>query len=249
MNCVCVLSHVLLFATPWTVAHQAPLSIRFSRQEHWSGLPFPTPGEWIGDGENADIGGQWAIKEYYRFTELVAVSRAKGQKKWGHRGSVNRSIVEDERKESEMTLGKWLRRVRGSEEKHLKTEDGTFSVSGAARLPPSFPEFFLLIHLLQAQSSSSFFMGFPKGKLYRTIPYVQPHSDFHHLQWKATVHSTAYRALELCSAYSLASFLPFFLWVSTLQTFWNICIFFKKPVSCLSAFVTVIPHLGSFFPP
>ena len=30
-------------ATPWTVARQAPLSMEFSRQEHWSGLPFPTP--------------------------------------------------------------------------------------------------------------------------------------------------------------------------------------------------------------
>ena len=32
-------------ATPWTVAHQAPLSIGFSRQEYWSGLPFPSPGD------------------------------------------------------------------------------------------------------------------------------------------------------------------------------------------------------------
>ena len=32
------------FATPWTVAHQAPLSMGFSRQESWSGLPFPSPG-------------------------------------------------------------------------------------------------------------------------------------------------------------------------------------------------------------
>ena len=31
-------------ATPWTVAQQAPLSMGFSRQEHWSGLPFPSPG-------------------------------------------------------------------------------------------------------------------------------------------------------------------------------------------------------------
>ena len=30
--------------TPWTVAHKAPLSMEFSRQEYWSGLPFPTPG-------------------------------------------------------------------------------------------------------------------------------------------------------------------------------------------------------------
>ena len=40
-----VLSHVQLFVTPWTVAHQAPLSLEFSRQEYWSGLPFPPPGD------------------------------------------------------------------------------------------------------------------------------------------------------------------------------------------------------------
>ena len=39
------LSHVRLFATPWTIAHQGPLSMGFSRQEHWSGLPFPSPGD------------------------------------------------------------------------------------------------------------------------------------------------------------------------------------------------------------
>ena len=38
-------SRVQLFATPWTVAHQAPLPMGFSRQEHWSGLPFPSPGD------------------------------------------------------------------------------------------------------------------------------------------------------------------------------------------------------------
>ena len=39
------LSHVRLFATPRTVAHKAPLSTGFSRQEYWSGLPFPSPGD------------------------------------------------------------------------------------------------------------------------------------------------------------------------------------------------------------
>ena len=39
------LSHVQLFATPWTIAHQAPPSMGFSRQEYWSGLPFPSPGD------------------------------------------------------------------------------------------------------------------------------------------------------------------------------------------------------------
>ena len=41
--CVSVLSYVRLFATPWTVACQAPLSMEFSRQEYWSRLPFPPP--------------------------------------------------------------------------------------------------------------------------------------------------------------------------------------------------------------
>ena len=44
---MCVLSHfshVQLFVTPWTVARQAPLSMGFSRQEYWSGLPCPPPG-------------------------------------------------------------------------------------------------------------------------------------------------------------------------------------------------------------
>ena len=39
------LSCVWLFASPWTVAHQAPSSIGFPRQEYWSGLPFPSPGD------------------------------------------------------------------------------------------------------------------------------------------------------------------------------------------------------------
>ena len=43
--CVKSLSHVQLFATPWTIAHQTPLSMGFSRQEYWSGLPFPSPGD------------------------------------------------------------------------------------------------------------------------------------------------------------------------------------------------------------
>ena len=40
-----VARRVQLFATPWTVAHQAPLSMGFSSQEYWSGLPFPSPGK------------------------------------------------------------------------------------------------------------------------------------------------------------------------------------------------------------
>ena len=43
--CACVLSHVQPSATLWGAAHQAPLSIGFFRQEYWSGLPFPSPGD------------------------------------------------------------------------------------------------------------------------------------------------------------------------------------------------------------
>ena len=45
---LCVLRRSVVsdtFVTPWTVAHQAPLSMGFSRQEYWSGLPFPPPGD------------------------------------------------------------------------------------------------------------------------------------------------------------------------------------------------------------
>ena len=43
--CVWSLSHVWFFAAPWTVVYQTPLSMGFSRQEYWNGLPFPTPGD------------------------------------------------------------------------------------------------------------------------------------------------------------------------------------------------------------
>ena len=44
------LSRVRLFATPWTVAYQASPSMAFSRQEYWSGLPFPSPGDFPDPG-------------------------------------------------------------------------------------------------------------------------------------------------------------------------------------------------------
>ena len=45
-----VLSCVRLSATPWPVAHQAPLSMKSSKQAYWSGLPFPTPGDFPNPG-------------------------------------------------------------------------------------------------------------------------------------------------------------------------------------------------------
>ena len=49
------LSCIQLFATPWTVACQAPLSVGFSRQEYWSGLPFPSPGIFLTQGSNRGL--------------------------------------------------------------------------------------------------------------------------------------------------------------------------------------------------
>ena len=40
-----LVTHVQFFAIPWTVAHQVPLSMDFSRQEYWSGFSFPSPGD------------------------------------------------------------------------------------------------------------------------------------------------------------------------------------------------------------
>ena len=48
--CMCILSHVRLFATPWTVACWTPLSMEFCRQEYWNGLPFPPSGDLLNPG-------------------------------------------------------------------------------------------------------------------------------------------------------------------------------------------------------
>ena len=54
------LSRVQLFATPWTVAYQPSPSMGFSRQEYWSGLPFPSPGDLPNPGikPGSNIGGR-----------------------------------------------------------------------------------------------------------------------------------------------------------------------------------------------
>ena len=54
------LSRVQLFATQWTVAHQALLSMGFPRQEYWSGLPFPPPGDLPDPGIEPRSPALWA---------------------------------------------------------------------------------------------------------------------------------------------------------------------------------------------
>ena len=60
------LSHVRFFATPWAVAYQAPLSMGFSRQYYWSGLPFPSPADLLTQGLNHIVDRRftvWATRE------------------------------------------------------------------------------------------------------------------------------------------------------------------------------------------
>ena len=54
------LSRVQLFVTPWTVTYQDPLSMGFSRQEYWSGLPFPSPGDLADPGIEPRSLALWA---------------------------------------------------------------------------------------------------------------------------------------------------------------------------------------------
>ena len=72
--CVCVpvqsLSHVRLFVTPWTVAHQAPLSMGFPRQEYSGGWPFPSAGDLLAPGtdESCSTGGFLTTVEVVHLT-------------------------------------------------------------------------------------------------------------------------------------------------------------------------------------
>ena len=72
-----LLSHVLLFETPWTVAHQAPPSIEFSRQEYWSDFPFPSPGDFPDSGKKQKYSTQIkkiSIRSHYEENSEKAMS-------------------------------------------------------------------------------------------------------------------------------------------------------------------------------
>ena len=58
--CCCLVALCQLSVTPWTVDHQAPLSIKFSSQEYWTGLPFPSPGD-LPDPEIEQASPAWQV--------------------------------------------------------------------------------------------------------------------------------------------------------------------------------------------
>ena len=67
---------VQLFATPWTVVHQVPLSMEFSKQEYWNGLPFPTPGHLPTKGLNPSV--SWRRK--WQLTPVFLLGKSHGQR-------------------------------------------------------------------------------------------------------------------------------------------------------------------------
>ena len=68
------LSRAQLFGTPWIVAYQVPLSLGFSRQEYWSGMPLPSPGNLSDPGIEA---GSPALQADYLPSELLGGLRSK----------------------------------------------------------------------------------------------------------------------------------------------------------------------------
>jgi len=70
-----MLSHSQLFATPWTVAHHAPPSMGFSRQEYWSGLPFPSPEDLSDSWIKANVTAATMYRLNWIFEELNQLHR------------------------------------------------------------------------------------------------------------------------------------------------------------------------------
>ena len=58
-------SYLTLGKTPWTVVHQAPLSMEFSRQGYWSGLPFPPPGDLPVPGIKPALAGRFFTTDHW----------------------------------------------------------------------------------------------------------------------------------------------------------------------------------------
>ena len=87
----CVLSHVWLFVTPWTVVCQAPLSIGFSTQKYWNGLPSPPPGDLFNPGIEPASPALWSdslsaeppgnpqpwMRQRYSFSSLISLNQLK----------------------------------------------------------------------------------------------------------------------------------------------------------------------------
>ena len=89
-------NRVQLFATLWTIAHYAPLSMGFSRQEYWSGLPFPPPGDFANPGIEPMSPVFPALQEDFFTTEpleKVSAKSSTGPSLWNPHGSPKKTHV------------------------------------------------------------------------------------------------------------------------------------------------------------
>ena len=86
---MCVLSRVQLFETLWTIARQGPLSMEFSRQEYWNGLPFPPPGDLPDPGIEPTSLASSALAGEFFSTELPG-------RPWGSQGETCMQRPQDE---------------------------------------------------------------------------------------------------------------------------------------------------------
>ena len=69
---MCTFNCVWLFCNPWTVTHQAPLSMELSKQEYWSGLPFPSPGDCLEPGIKAtSCIGRWILYQLWHPPQFI----------------------------------------------------------------------------------------------------------------------------------------------------------------------------------
>ena len=78
----CVLSCIWFFTTLWTVAHQAPLPMGFFRQEYWSGLPFPSPGDLLDPGIELASPESPALADKFFTTDSLPGATWEGPGKW-----------------------------------------------------------------------------------------------------------------------------------------------------------------------
>ena len=135
------LSRVRLFATRWTVAHQASPSMGYSRQEYWSGLPFPSPGDLLDPGieprSHVSCTGRWVLY-CWRHLDLPGGSDGKASAcSAGDPGLIpglgrssregNGNPLQYSRLENPMDRGAWQATVHGVAKSRTRLNDFTFT--------------------------------------------------------------------------------------------------------------------------
>ena len=113
-----MLSRVWLFATPWTVVHQAPLSMGFPRKEYWSGLPFPPPGHLPDPGIKPTSPVSPAVAGGIFTTEQPGNVTAESAPNWSY--PVSNKILNSSRTKLQIIYPNHVQRRKSDLKQHLK---------------------------------------------------------------------------------------------------------------------------------